>query len=163
MRKSSRDRGVLVGTDLSDPDLSEIALCLKREPSDHLSRLAILRLAFTLFAASNRSWSQLRALECTWRNNPGATLVQTDSTTLRWSGGRSILESIPTLHWRSDDRLTEGVLRFRVYCLPHLVYPSLGRVALFQVDSCRGKVWPCLRWGCDRAEIFTRSRGSCRY
>ena len=39
-----------------------------------------------------------------------------------WSGDRSFEESIPTLHWRPDDRLTEEVLRFRVIdCLPHLV------------------------------------------
>ena len=52
-----------------------------------------------------------------------------------WSGDRSFYEAIPTLHWRPDDRLTEGVLRFRVLLFPpHLVYPSVGRAALFQVD-----------------------------
>ena len=40
----------------------------------------------------------------------------------------------PTLHWCPDDRLSEGVLRFCVYDLPHLVYPSEGRAALFSVD-----------------------------
>ena len=54
-----------------------------------------------------------------------------------WSGIRKIADAIPTLHWRPDDRLTEGVPRFRVYSLPHLVYPSVGRVALFSVDLSR--------------------------
>ena len=54
---------------------------------------------------------------------------------LWWSGIRKIADAIPTLHWRPDDRLTEGVPRFRVLCLlSHLVYPSVGRVALFLVD-----------------------------
>ena len=34
-----------------------------------------------------------------------------------------------------------GILRFRACFLIHLVYPSIGRSALFQVDSCRGKTW----------------------
>ena len=42
---------------------------------------------------------------------------------------------IPTLHWRPDDRLTEGVPRFRALrLLAHLVYPWVGRVALFLMD-----------------------------
>ena len=65
-----------------------------------------------------------------------------------WSGDRSFYEAIPTLHWYPDDRLSEGVLRFRaLYFLPHLVYPSVGRAALFSVDSCREKTWPCWEWG----------------
>ena len=50
-------------------------------------------------------------------------------------------KAIITLRWRPDDRLTEGVLRFRVdVFLPHLVYSSVGQAALFSVDSCRGKL-----------------------
>ena len=59
------------------------------------------------------------------------------ATILWWTGDCSFYETIKTLYWRPDNRLTEGVLRFRVYCFPHYVYPSVGRVALFSVDSCR--------------------------
>ena len=57
-----------------------------------------------------------------------------------WSGDRYFEESILTVYWRPDDRLTEEVLRFRILdSLPHLVYTSVGRVALFQVNSCQRK------------------------
>ena len=46
-----------------------------------------------------------------------------------WSGDRSFEESVPALPWRPDDRLTEGVLRFRAVTFDHLVYPSVRRVA----------------------------------
>ena len=36
-----------------------------------------------------------------------------------------------------DDKLTKGVPRFRVQSLLHLVYPSVGQVALFLVDLGR--------------------------
>ena len=63
---------------------------------------------------------------------------------LWWGGIRSFYEAIPTIHWRQDYRLTEGVLRFRVLCLPHLVYPSVGWVKLFQLDSSRCQTLPWL-------------------
>ena len=40
-----------------------------------------------------------------------------------WSGDHSFDEAMPTLHWRPEERLTEGVLLYRVdIFLPHLVY-----------------------------------------
>ena len=57
---------------------------------------------------------------------------------LWWSGIRNMAGAIPTLHWRPGDRLTEKVLQFRVdVFLPHLVYPSVGRVSFFLVDLSR--------------------------
>ena len=52
---------------------------------------------------------------------------------LWWSGIHLIADVITTLHWRPDDRLSDGILRYRVliFFLVHLVYPSVGRVALF--------------------------------
>ena len=50
------------------------------------------------------------------------------------SGNHKMAVMLLTLHWRLDDRLTEGLLQFRVPSLPHLVYPSAKRVALFLVD-----------------------------
>ena len=54
-----------------------------------------------------------------------------------------------------------GVTRFRVeFCLPHLVYTSVWRVAIFLEDSSRCWTWPCweLVEGVDGAETCARSR-----
>ena len=66
-----------------------------------------------------------------------------------------IYEEISTLHWCSDDQITEGVLRFRVLCLPHLVYPSVGRVALFQVDSIDAELDRGWDWCRSRRNLHT--------
>ena len=58
---------------------------------------------------------------------------------LWWSGNHKISVLFLTLHWRPNDRLTKGVPRFRVQSLLHLVYPSVGQVALFLVDL--GRCW----------------------
>ena len=69
----------------------------------------------------------------------GSGLVS--SSKVWWSGDRSFYEAITTLHWCPDDRLSEGVLRFRaLYFLAHLVYLSIGQAALFSVDSCQEKL-----------------------
>ena len=59
---------------------------------------------------------------------------------------------IPPLHWHPYDLLAEGVIRFRSWNLPHLVYPSVWRVAFFHLshvyESSRyrlDRVWD----GCD--------------
>ena len=56
---------------------------------------------------------------------------------LWWIGDRSFEESIPTLHWRPDDLLTEEVLRCRAVIFTHLVYLSVRWVAPFKVESSR--------------------------
>ena len=48
-----------------------------------------------------------------------------------WRGDDKISDVIQTVYWRPDGRLAKGVLRFRVYCLPHL---AVGRVALLLLD-----------------------------
>ena len=62
---------------------------------------------------------------------------------------RKISDVIDTLHWSPDNRLSEGVLCFRANFPYHLVYSSVGRVALFSVDSSRCWTWPC--WGGGRS------------
>ena len=68
-----------------------------------------------------------------------------------------IYEEISTLHWCSDDQITEGVLRFRVLCLPHIVYPSVARIALFSVDESMPN-FTVVGIGVNCVEIFTRLR-----
>ena len=59
-----------------------------------------------------------------------------------------------TLHWRPEDRPTEGVLRFRALCfLAHLVYPSVGWVALLGGLELRLNL-TVLGIGVDRVEIL---------
>ena len=64
-------------------------------------------------------------------------MVESDSRVL-WSGIRKIADAIPTLHWVQYDPPQEWILQFRVdVFFPHLVYPSVGRVALFLEDLIR--------------------------
>ena len=61
--------------------------------------------------------------------------THTPESLMWWNGIRKIADAIPTLHWRPDDRLTEGVIQFSVdVILRQFVYPSVGRVALFSVN-----------------------------
>ena len=49
-----------------------------------------------------------------------------------WRSGDHNFLVNPTLHRPPDDRLTEGVPRFRaLWVLAYLVYPSVRRVSLF--------------------------------
>ena len=71
-----------------------------------------------------------------------------------------IADAIPTLYWRPDEWLTEGAFRFRVdVFLPHPVYPSVGRVAFFLVDACRGKNRQCWGWIGDGLIVRKSSQG----
>ena len=72
---------------------------------------------------------------------------------LWWSADRSFEESIQTLHWRPDDRRTEGVLRSRVFdSLPYLGTRRWGGLHSSRWTRVNGK----LDRGCDGVEVRSR-------